>query len=272
MQCVGGWGWAIRLLIMRSVTRWAARARRRSVVCSLCGHGTHCCWSSSACSLHHRHAVGGVGAEGTHALLLAGGAVLTSAGTSWRTASTSMGEGFASASCLRRDLRADGRCRWWCGCRSPGRTVARGGRRPASCEPGIRGAREVPHRGPGRGGRPARLGDVVPVTGRLERLAALHAWGSSHRRRVQPGQAGHAGRRARPMSTRIWWLYYLVAVILGVLAGMALFDLVRADRSEAGDRHPAAAGPLRVVQRGVRGVVERRAGRRSAAARAPRRR
>ena len=28
----------------------------------------------------------------------------------------------------------------------------------------------------------------------------------------------------RPRSTRKWWLYYLVAVILGVLAGMALFD------------------------------------------------
>ena len=30
----------------------------------------------------------------------------------------------------------------------------------------------------------------------------------------------------RPRSTRTWWLYYLVAVILGVLAGMALFDWV----------------------------------------------
>jgi hypothetical protein len=28
------------------------------------------------------------------------------------------------------------------------------------------------------------------------------------------------------MSTRIWWLYYLVAVVIGVLAGVALFDLV----------------------------------------------
>ena len=27
-----------------------------------------------------------------------------------------------------------------------------------------------------------------------------------------------------PRSTRNWWLYYLVAVVLGVLAGMALFD------------------------------------------------
>ena len=30
----------------------------------------------------------------------------------------------------------------------------------------------------------------------------------------------------RPRSTRTWWLYYLVAVIFGVLAGMALFDWV----------------------------------------------
>ncbi len=30
----------------------------------------------------------------------------------------------------------------------------------------------------------------------------------------------------RPRSTRTWWLYYLVAAILGVLAGMALFDWV----------------------------------------------
>ncbi len=28
------------------------------------------------------------------------------------------------------------------------------------------------------------------------------------------------------MSARIWWLYYLVAVVIGVLAGIALFDLV----------------------------------------------
>ena len=30
----------------------------------------------------------------------------------------------------------------------------------------------------------------------------------------------------RPRSTRIWWLYYLVAAVLGVLAGMALFASV----------------------------------------------
>ena len=29
-----------------------------------------------------------------------------------------------------------------------------------------------------------------------------------------------------PRSTRGWWLYYLVAAILGVLAGMALFEWV----------------------------------------------
>ncbi len=29
-----------------------------------------------------------------------------------------------------------------------------------------------------------------------------------------------------PRSTRGWWLYYLAAAILGVLAGMALFDWV----------------------------------------------
>ena len=28
------------------------------------------------------------------------------------------------------------------------------------------------------------------------------------------------------MSTRSWWLYYLVAVAMGILAGVALFDLV----------------------------------------------
>jgi hypothetical protein len=28
----------------------------------------------------------------------------------------------------------------------------------------------------------------------------------------------------RPRSTRGWWLYYLVVAVLGVLAGMALFD------------------------------------------------
>jgi hypothetical protein len=28
------------------------------------------------------------------------------------------------------------------------------------------------------------------------------------------------------MSARVWWLYYLVAVVIGVLAGVVLFDLV----------------------------------------------
>jgi hypothetical protein len=31
-----------------------------------------------------------------------------------------------------------------------------------------------------------------------------------------------------PRRTRTWWLYYLVAAVLGVLAGTALFDWVAA--------------------------------------------